>query len=514
MKEVVQTKKVNLPKDYDIIIVGSGAGGGTAAYALAKAGKRVLIVERGRKLNDSEILQDEEQMIIRRVAHDNRELIINGRAERLFIGGVVGGGTFLYGGALLRPSPEDFHPGLYYEHYLPRQLWDWPINYEHLSPYYEQAEDLYQVSGDNSQVIPHLAKRKHSYNGKMPQLQPINEILYQRLKAKGLSPFHLPLAIDFTQCLLCPRCPGYGCPNESRASSLNCCIKPAIDQYGAHLWTETEAVKLNTDSHRTVESITVRHVRTGQRREIRAETYLISAGAIGTPVLLMHSGIGDSSSDLGRNFMYHAGAIVVCIFIQPTGGSERFIKQLGWTNDYFGTSDFPHKLGYVQMLPIPGPLSLKKESPIPLPLPLARFLYKRAVTFTGCVEDLPQAENRIELKANGRIWLHHRFHEYDIFRSKYYLRRLKNLLRKCGASVVIGATSERDDIHTAHQVGTCRFGNDSKTSVLDPMCRLHEIDNVFVVDGSFMPTSLGVGPALTIIANALRVSDYIIKEGL
>jgi choline dehydrogenase-like flavoprotein len=228
----------------------------------------------------------------------------------------------------------------------------------------------------------------------------------------------------------------------------------------------------------------------------------------------MHSGIGDSSSDLGRNFMYHAGAIVVCIFVHPTGGSERFIKQLGWTNDYFGTSDFPHKLGYVQMLPIPGPLSLKKESPIPLPLPLARFLYKRGVIFTGCVEDLPQAENRIELKANGRIWLHHRFHEYDIFRSKYYLRRLKNLLRKCGASVVIGATSERDDIHTAHQVGTCRFGNDSKTSVLNPMCRLHEIDNVFVVDGSFMPTSLGVGPALTIIANALRVSDYIIKEGL
>jgi len=228
----------------------------------------------------------------------------------------------------------------------------------------------------------------------------------------------------------------------------------------------------------------------------------------------MRSGIGNSSDQLGRNFMYHAGAIVVCLFAHPTGGSERFIKQLGWTDDYFGTADFPHKLGYVQMIPIPGPLAFKKKSPVPLPLPLARFLYERTVAFTGSVEDLPQAENRVKMHPDGRISLSHRFHEYDIFRSKYYLRRLKKLLRQCGASIVVGATSERDDIHTAHQVGTSRFGNDPKTSVLNPMCRLHEIDNVYVVDGSFMPTSLGVGPALTIMANALRVSEHIIKEVL
>jgi len=513
LKEAFQTKRANLSKDYDVIIVGSGAGGGTAAYALAKAGKRVLIVERGKKLNDSEILQDEEQMIINRVAHDNRELMVNGRMARLFIGGIVGGGTSLYGAALLRPSHEDFHPGQHYGNQLPHHLWDWPINYEDLAPHYDQAEDLYHVSGDDSGKIPHLARRERPYNSKTPPLEPINEKLSQGLTTCNLSPFHLPLAIDFTQCLFCPSCPGYGCPNESRASSFNRCIKPAIDQYGAHLWIETEAVKLNTNSHRAVESLTVRHVRTGQRREIKANLYLISAGAIGTPVLLMRSGIGNTSGQLGRNFMYHAGAIVVCFFSQPTGGSERFIKQLGWTDDYFGTADFPNKLGYVQSLPIPGPLVLKKESPISLPLPLARFMYRRMVSFTGCVEDLPQAENRVELHTDGRISLRHRFHEYDIFRSKYYLRRLKSLLRKCGASIVIGATSEKDDIHTAHQVGTCRFGSDPKTSVLDPMCRLQEIDNVFVVDGSFLPTSFGVGPALTIIANALRVSDYINKEG-
>lgn len=514
MKEKNQIKTKNPSKDYDVIIVGSGAGGGTAAYALAKAGKRVLIIERGKILNEPDMIQDEEQMIIHRIAHDSRELIVNGRTTRLFISGIVGGGTSLYGGALLRPSRDDFHPGRYYESQLPKHLWDWPIDYEDLAPYYDQAEDLYHVSGDDCGAIPHLAHRERPYNGQTPALHPLNEMLNQRLKANGLSPFHLPLAIDFNQCLLCPSCPGYGCPNESRASSFNRCIKPAIDQYEAHLWTETEAVVLNVDGHGPVKSLTVRHIRTGQRREIRAELYIISAGAIGTPVLLMRSGIGNSSGQLGRNFMYHAGAIVVCLFARPTGGSQRFIKQLGWTDDYFGSADFPHKLGYVQILPIPGPLTLKKEAPIPLPLPLARFLFKRAITFTGCVEDLPQAENRVKLQADGSISLFHRFHEYDIFRSKYYLHRLKELLRKCGAPIVIGATSDKDDIHTAHQVGTCRFGSNPKTSVLNPMCRLHEIENVYVIDGSFMPTSLGVGPALTIIANALRVSDHIIKEGL
>ena len=211
--------------------------------------------------------------------------------------------------------------------------------------------------------------------------------------------------------------------------------------------------------------------------------------------------------------MYHAGVLSVGIFPRPTGGASKFIKQLGWTDDYFGTKDFPHKLGYVQSLPIPGPLSMKNESPVPIPLGLANFIYKRAFAFAATVEDLPQPENRVEFR-KGKIHLRHKFHQYDLFRSNYLKRRLKKIMRKCGAAFVIGASAEQDDTHTAHQVGTCRFGKNPDTSVLDTKCRLHGYDNAFVIDGSFMPTSLGVGPALTIIANSLRVSDYIIKESI
>lgn len=498
--------------DYDVVIIGSGAGGGTAVYALAKSGKRVLIIERGRILKDPGIIQNEREMLIHRAGYDNSDLLLNNKKGMLYNSGIAGGGTSLYGAVLLRPSPKDFQPGQFYTDYLPDYLHQWPIAYEELEPYFQQAEDLYTVTGDDHPTMKHSGRRNKPYIYSSPPLEPINRKLKQKLILNGLTPFNLPLAINFNTCLRCPTCPGYGCPNESRSSSLNTCIDLSVRDYGTEMWTETEALRFIKGKSNRIESLVYRKNNTEKTQQVTAYLFILSAGATGSPIILQRSELGAGSDQLGRNYMFHAGVFCAGFFIRPTGGATKFLKQLGWTDYYFGTPDFPHKLGYVQMLPIPGPLSIKKESPLFVPKSVANFLYNRSIAFAATVEDLPSPENRIEL-SNNQVHISHRFTGYDIFRSKFLKNKMSKLLRKCGASLVVSITADRNQTHTAHQVGTCRFGNDERTSVLNRNCRLHEADNLFVIDGSFMPTSLGVGPALTIIANALRVSDYLIKEG-
>ena len=498
--------------DYDVIIIGSGAGGGSAAYNLAKSGKKVLIIEKGQRLKDPDIIQSEIEMLINRVGYDNRDLQLNKKKSFLYNSGIAGGGSSLYGAVFLRPSPQDFHPGQFYPEYLPDHLKHWPISYEELEPYYHLAEDLYNVCGEKPEAIEHCGRRVSPYATSPPPLEPINKTIKTVLFDDGLSPFHLPLAINFDTCLRCPTCPGYCCPNESRSSSLNRCIDLAMREYGTEMWTGVEAIKFIRGKSNRINTLVYRKSCSTKTDHVSADLFILAAGAIGSPIILQHSKLGSKSDQLGRNYMYHAGVFSAGFFARQTGAASKFIKQLGWTDYYFGTNDFPHKLGYVQMLPIPGPLSIKKEAPVYVPLSLAAFLYKRSIAFAATVEDLPDPNNRVELH-NDQVNIHHQFTEYDIFRSKYLKKKMSRLLRKCGASVVVGITSDRNQTHTAHQVGTCRFGNDEKTSVLDKNCRLHDADNLFVLDGRFMPTSLGVGPALTIIANALRVSDYLVKEG-
>jgi choline dehydrogenase-like flavoprotein len=286
-----------------------------------------------------------------------------------------------------------------------------------------------------------------------------------------------------------------------------------VEQHEAELWTGCEAERLLRSNGRAGPLVVVdRH--SGERREVSASAFVIAAGAIGTPLLLERSGLGGRSGLLGRNYMFHAGAVAAGVFRDRPGFAERFGKQLGFTDLYLGEPGFPHKLGYAQMLPVPGPLTLADEAPLPLPGWLARGLYERTVLLAGLVEDLPLPENRVVLDRAGRIRIEHRFAPYDRQRSAHYLRRLKEVMRRAGATLVLGALNVRDDLHVAHQVGTCRFGRDPRSSVLDPDCRVHESENVWVADGSFMPTSLGVGPALTIAANALRVADKILGRSM
>jgi choline dehydrogenase-like flavoprotein len=498
-----------MPYDFDVIVIGSGAGGGTFAYACARAGKSVLLLERGRPYVLKDQAHDEQAMLIDKKPYDDRPVRVNGFPRRLYMGSVLGGGTALYGAALMRPGVADFHPGKHYGHRIPRAIWDWPITYQALEPYYTEAETLYGVSGCSDDDFGPLQKPRHLLaNGSLP-IKPINQQLMAANRARGLRPFRLPLAIDFARCLQCSACPGYICPNGARRSSAHLAEKAIADNLPLHVCTNVEVDGLARDPRGQVEGVCFQDRSTGRRSTYRARRYALAAGAIGSPTLLLRSGI--SGPLIGRHYMLHLSPIVIGVFRQGTGADQTYVKQVGFSDYYLGTRGYAHKLGLIQSLPVPGPLMVAKATSGRLPQALIRFLRKRMLPLTGIVEDLPNPANQVSLGPHSEAKLHHQYGSYDLDRGRRLGGLMAKILKNAGALFCLSKSFPSEE-HVAHQCGTLRFGTELANAVLDPECRLFGQPNLFVVDASFFPTSLGVGPALTIMANALRVAGIVARE--
>jgi choline dehydrogenase-like flavoprotein len=489
--------------DFDIIVIGSGAGGGTFAYACAREGKKTLLLERGRSYEPQESVHSEHAMLIEKEPYDDRPVAVNGVSRRLYMGGTLGGGTALYGAALMRPSADDFHPGRHYGERLPRHLWDWPIGYDDLEPYYSEAEALYSVSGAAEDDFGPLEKPRRFPHQPIP-VKPINRKLMAANRARGLQPFRLPLAIDFDRCRECDSCPGFICPNGARRSSAHLVAKSAVQ-----VRTNVEVERFSHDGRGQVDGVHVVDRGSGQREIYRARRYALAAGAIGSPSVLLRSGL--DGPQVGRNYMMHVCPVVVGIFPGHTGADETYVKQVGFADFYHGTKEYAHKLGLVQSLPAPGPAMLAKVTSRHVPAAALRWLRKHMLPLTGIVEDLPDPANRVCLGTDGAAVLQHRFSPYDLERGRTLGRLMVKILRNAGA-LFCPAKSFPSEEHVAHQCGTLRCGADRNHAVVDADCRLFDQPNVFVVDGSVLPTSLGVGPALTIMANALRVAKIVSKE--
>lgn len=466
--------------DFDVIIIGSGAGGGFAALNLVDSGKKVLLIERG---PDPYSPRPPHSNAPFKHITDERKYLLNGSPNHLFMGDGIGGSSSIYGAVLLRPKPEDFTPGMHLSKYLHADDYEWPVSFEEFVPYFEKVEKHFNME-----------PFQHDSYGPPNDLAPINSRIVRNWRKHGYNSGILPLAIDRNKCIRCPDCPGYVCPTEARGTTRTALVKYAKENPRLSIMTNTVALSINQKSS----SIKIRNLSDGKIEELKAPVIILSAGAINSAAILMRSGFRELYPSLGTCFMYHAGAVSFSLFKGKTEGGERFIKQLGLDDYYFGSDGFKHKLGIFQSLPTPRAATK----------PIRNHLYLMMAT----VEDLPVPTNRVDLDSEGKPRVAHKFHKYDIYRSTHSKKLLGKLMRNAGAIGTFAVTAQWNKTHVGHQVGTVRFGSSPETSVLDRWCRPHGMDNIYVLDGGFMPTSMGASPALTIMANALRVSDFIAKS--
>ena len=498
---------------FDIVIIGTGAGGGTLLHRLADSGKKILVIERG------DFIPKEKQN------WETEEVFINGRYKtkdkwygsdnKSFVPGqhyCVGGNTKVYGAALFRLREADFGEIKHHGGISPA----WPISYADLKDYYHEAETLYHVNGDRGADPTEPIDERPYRHASLPH-EPRIQKLYDDLTEFGLKPFGIPMGLrkdsDQQADLVLDRFDGYPDPTETKADSHVICVKDSIVRDNVTLWTNCELQTLHTDnSGSEISSISV--TKDGEAISITADTYCLCAGAINSAALLLKSGIANSSDQVGRNYMCHNNTAMLALSVKPN--PTRFGKTFAINDYYFSSKDFDFPLGHIQMLGKSDPVMFKEEAPGFAPNLTLEYLAEHALDFWLTSEDLPTQDNRV-LFENGKLYLHYK--ENNLKGHKLLQKKLKYALEHAGCKshllpnhVYLGKKIPLAGV--AHQCGTTVMGNDPKTSVLDSNCRSHDVKNLYVVDGGFFVSSAAVNPALTIMAMALRVGDHIKNEVL
>ena len=510
-------------KHFDVIIIGTGAGGATLTHALAPTGKRILVLERGDFLPrekdnwDTRAVFTESKYKAAETWYDK-----NGKPFHPGIHYWVGGNTKVYGAALLRFRKEDFGEIRHHGGISPA----WPIGYEDLEPYYTRAEHLYHVHGEHGldpTEPPASAQYKYPPVSHEPRIQQ----LFEDLRRIGHQPFPMPIGImlneqdrEKSRCIRCETCDGYPCLVDAKADAHVVCVRPALEYPNVTLLTHAFVKRLKTSpSAQEVTRVLVE--RDGSPEEYSADIVVVSCGAINSAALLLRSandalpnGLANSSGVVGRHYMCHNNSAFVAISKEPN--PSRFQKTLGLNDFYLKSDDWDYPLGHIQMLGKSNAEMFKAEAPSFTPGMALDVMAKHAIDFWLTTEDLPDPDNRVSVERDGTIHLH--YTENNAEGHKRLTAKLKGILTKIGCedrlipcSVYLGKTIPLAG--TAHQCGTVRFGRDPKSSALDIYCKAHDLKNLYVVDGSFFPGSTATNPGLTIMANALRVADHL-KERL
>ena len=493
---------------FDIIIIGSGAGGGTIAHALAPSNARILVLERG-----DFVPQEEEnwnpEAVWKHLRYRVTERWIDrqGSEFRPYTHYCVGGNTKFWGCVLYRLRREDFQAVEHIDGISPA----WPIDYETLEPYYERAERLYHVRGQHGLDPTEPPRRPYPYEA-VPHAPAMAAIVAQ-LRDLGLHPSLLPLGVlrpgEQDGCRLCNTCNSFPCKVHAKCDADICCIRDALGRPSVTLWTNTFARRLIADaSGKKVEAVEVE--RNGDTLRVQAPVVIVSCGAVNSAALLLRSadgrhphGLANSSGLVGRRYMAHLATMMQGF--HPFRRNETvFQKTVGINDFYLRGSNGAYPLGQIQSQGRTHGVMAQTVAPwIPL------FAYdawvSRGVDWLVMSEDLPRDDNRVLVGPDGRIHLHYR--PNNLVTHQQLVKKTKWILRRLGFWVVV-AHSHRGR-NTTHQCGTLCFGTDPRSSVLDPFCRSHDVENLFVVDASFFPSSAAVNPGLTIAAQALRVADHI-----
>jgi choline dehydrogenase-like flavoprotein len=517
-------------RQYDVIIIGTGAGGGTLAYKLAPSGKRILLLERGdyvprEKDNwNSRTVNVEGKYQTKEMWRDK-----DGKDLHPHTNYYVGGNTKFYGSALFRLRKEDFGEIKHAGGVSPA----WPISYEDLEPYYTQAEKLYFVHGNRGED-PTDPGSPSPYPYPAVSHEPRMQQLSDDFARLGLKPFHVPLGIMLdeknkrtSKCIRCNTCDGYPCLVNAKSDAQVCCVDPALAHPNITLVTNAHVKRLETNgSQREISKVIVE--RNGALEEFSASIVVVSCGAINSAALLLRSpndkhprGLANSSDVVGRHYMGHVNSVLMAISKCPN--PTIFQKTLAVNDFYLGSKEWNFPMGHISFVGKFDGVTLSAGAPTIAPGWTLDLMAKHSIDFWLTSEDLPDPDNRVTLDHDGKIVLSYKPNNEE--GHQRLIAKLKTLMQqqtKCpqhghechqglfARNLFVGQRIPLAGV--AHQNGTIRFGNDPKTSALDPNCKAHDLDNLYVVDGSFFPSSGAVNPALTIMANALRVGDHILER--
>ena len=507
---------------YDVIIIGTGAGGGTLAYRLAPSGKKILLVERG------DFVPREKQN------WDSRAVVRDGRYNNVepwqdmkgneFVPGAhyfVGGNTKFYGAALVRLRREDFGELRHHGGISP----EWPLSYEDLEPYYTEAEYLYHVHGIRGEdPTEPPASKPYRFPPVSHELR--IQQLSDDLKKLGHRPFHLPVGVLLdeqnphkSKCIRCSTCDGFPCLVHAKADAHVICVEPALEQPNVTLLTKSKVTRLETDSSgRVVTKVHVDH--DGVPETYSANIVVSSCGAVNSAALMLRSandkhphGLANSSGQVGRNYMCHINSVMLAL--SKCENPTVFQKTFGLNDFYFASKEWDFPMGHISFVGKSDADILAAGAPKIVPGFTLELMAKHSLDFWMTSEDLPSPDNRVTLTRDGQIQL-----SYKAINEEGHLRlqvKLKSLLKdaNCTEEVIhlnayIGKRIPLAGV--AHQNGTLRFGRNARTSVLDINCKAHDLDNLYVVDASFFPSCGAMNPALTIMANALRVGDHLTER--
>jgi choline dehydrogenase-like flavoprotein len=514
---------------YDVIIIGTGAGGGTLARKLAPSGKKILILERGDIIKrepanwSSRAINLEARYNTKEVWYDR-----DGKPLHPHTNYNVGGNTKFFGAALFRMREEDFGELKHYDGTSPA----WPISYDDLEPFYAQAEKLYHVHGKRGED-PTEPWASSEFPHPPVSHEPRIRHLVEDFASMGVRPFHVPLGIQIKEndrqsaCVRCATCDGFPCLLNAKSDAHVCGIEPALNFSNVRLLTNALVTKLTTDAGgKKITAVNVE--REGEKETYSAEVVVVSCGAINSAALLLRSaneqhpnGLANSSDQVGRNYMGHVNSVLLAVSKCPN--PTVFQKTMAVNDFYFGSEDFPFPMGHISFVGKLDGVALSGGAPAITPGFTLDQMAKHSLDFWLTTEDLPRPENRVTLDKNGNIVLS--YSPNNVESHKQLQKKLKNLMnnqRKCdvhGGECHQGLFSRNLYLGqqiplagVAHQNGTARFGSDPKSSVLDVNCKAHDLDNLYVVDGSFFPSSSAVNPALTIMANALRVGRHLLER--
>lgn len=502
-------------RHWDAIVIGAGMGGGLAGRRLAEQGLSVLFVEKGPTgyRNEEQILRDDIEDPDTRVKRGfwpkKIESHLDGKATRFYapLGSGVGGSSVFYASTLERPERHDIDEVAG----MPHPSGGWPVGYDAFEPYFDEAAQTLSIRGEPDPLS--------DIRGPLLPPEPITaaeEALFEDLRASGLHPYHTHEG--FRRVEGCLDCIGRKCPRRCKMDGRSAGVEPAVETGRARLLTECTVERLVEQGGR----ITRLEARAGDRRiELSATYVVLAAGALHSPRLVLSSGCANSSGWVGRGLMFHFIELAALWPRRgnPPVGATRTVsfrdfytiggKRFGFIQSMGVTADAARIAAYLR-----GMIERTALGRLPgiakgmyLAAAIGERIFGNATVLVCLIEDEPYFENLVRSDASDPDVP---VVDYKIAPELNARRRLirRTLRRALGwhRTLMLGI---RPDPNYGHPSGTLRFGHDPATSVLDPDCKAHDLDNLYVADASFMPSSLGVTPSLTIAANALRVADVV-----